>query len=357
VPAILIDRKGDLCRYAVESAWDRPLSHPSRDQARKQLREKLDVAIYTPGAPSGRPLALTVVPPGFDQLGEYEREEFARFAANALAGMMNFRTSDADNAQRVILAKAIETLASVPGAAIDLPGLRSIIGDSEPSLVAAVGSYKPQYFEKLAERLTTMNHTYKHLFQGGDFLNVEALLRAGSGRVPLTIISTRFLGDAADFWVAQFLIAVSRFCAKAPKKYLQAVLMFDEADVYIPASGPKPASKEPMEDLLRRARSAGVGLFLATQSPGDIDYKCRENITTWFIGRIGQTTAIEKLKPILSAKPNAAEKLGNQLQGQFHLVRESGIVEMRSFQSFLKTEQQSEAEILELARRGQPARK
>jgi hypothetical protein len=29
-----------------------------------------------------------------------------------------------------------------------------------------------------------------------------------------------------------------------------------------------------------RARSAGVGVFLATQSPGDFDYKCKENVRT-----------------------------------------------------------------------------
>ena len=79
------------------------------------LRDKLDVAVFTPGEPNGRPLALPVVPPGFDQLQEADRERFAQYAAGALGSMIGFKSNDADKAQRAILAKAIETLAAVPG--------------------------------------------------------------------------------------------------------------------------------------------------------------------------------------------------------------------------------------------------
>ena len=48
-------------------------------------------------------------------------------------------------------------------------------------------------------------------------------------------------------------------------------------------------------------RSAGVGIFLATQSPGDFDYKCKENIRTWLIGRVKEPRALEKLRPMLAA--------------------------------------------------------
>ena len=142
---------------------------------------------------------------------------------------------------------------------------------------------------------------------GDEQLDVDALLGTGPharpGRVRLSVISTRFLGDAAkvDFWVSQLLVAVSRWCAKSPQPRLQAVFLFDEADLYLPAGTKQPATKAPMEDLLKRARSAGVGVFLATQSPGDFDYKCKENVRTWLIGRVKEPRAIEKLKPMLAA--------------------------------------------------------
>ena len=71
--------------------------------------------------------------------------------------------------------------------------------------------------------------------------------------------------------------------------------MFDEADLYIPANA-KPATAEPLQSLLKRARSAGLGIMLATQSPGDLDYKSRDQITSWFIGRVREDTALRKLQ-------------------------------------------------------------
>src|SRR5262249_29734172 len=49
VPAVLLDRKGDLCRYADPTAWERPLGETARAAARQALRDKLDVAVFTPG--------------------------------------------------------------------------------------------------------------------------------------------------------------------------------------------------------------------------------------------------------------------------------------------------------------------
>jgi hypothetical protein len=104
VPAVLLDRKGDLCRYADPAAWNRTLGDPAHALARQSLQAKLDVALFTPGEPTGRPLALPVVPPGFDQLPEADRERFAQYAAAAMGSMIGFKSSDRDKGQRAILA-------------------------------------------------------------------------------------------------------------------------------------------------------------------------------------------------------------------------------------------------------------
>jgi DNA helicase HerA-like ATPase len=358
VPAVLLDRKGDLCRYADPAAWDRPLGDAARAAARQALRDKLDVAVFTPGEPSGRPLALPVVPPGFDQLPEAERERFAQYAAAALGSMIGFKSSDADKGQRAILAKAIETLAAVPGATITVPTLRDMIERQEDALLNAIGgAYPDKYYGTLGQRLLTLELNNKQLLTGGEPLDIDALLGTGpharAGRVRLSVVSTRFLGDAAklDFWVSQLLVAVSRWCAKSPQPRLQAVFLFDEADVYLPAGSRQPATKAPMEDLLKRARSAGVGIFLATQSPGDFDYKCKENVRTWLIGRVKEPRALEKLKPMLAAsKGGVIDKLAGQATGEFYLVRESSVTAVRSDESFMRTEQLPESQIAQFAR-------
>ena len=299
VPAVLLDRKGDLCRYADPAAWDRPIDDPARSADRQARRAKLDVALFTPGEPGGRPLALPVVPPGFNQLPVADRERFAQYAAAGLGSMIGFKSSsDADKGQRAILAKAIETVAAAPAAAITVATLRTVIDQQDDALLNAIGGgYHERYYKNLAERLLTLELNNKQLLTGEERLDVDALLGTGPharpGRVRLSVISTRFLGDAAkvDFWVSQLLVAISRWCAKSPQPRLQAVFLFDEADLYLPAGTKQPATKAPMEDLLKRARSAGVGVFLATQSPGDFDYKCKENVRTWLIGRVKEPRA------------------------------------------------------------------
>lgn len=83
----------------------------------------------------------------------------------------------------------------------------------------------------------------------------------------------------------------------------------------------KPATKEPLQDLLKRSRSAGLGVMLATQSPGDLDYKARDNIGTWWVGRIGSTTAFEKMKSLLSeCRTDVSGLLASSSVGEFFQI-------------------------------------
>src|SRR5262249_39636309 len=136
-----------------------------------------------------------------------------------------------------------------------------------------------------------------------------------------------------------------------PEGQLQAVLMFDEADLYLPAVR-QPASKEPMENLLRRARSAGVGLLLATQSPGDFDYRCRDHIRTWFVGQGKEANSLAKMKPMLGGgRIDVAARLPGQSTGEFHLIRDVAATGLKAEPSAVDPRQVPEEEILELARR------
>ncbi|MCE9565538.1 MAG: AAA family ATPase [Planctomycetes bacterium] len=356
VPAVLLDRKGDLARYADPAAWTVPPLDSNRTGDRDRLRTQLDIHLYTPGAAAGRPLGLPVVPPGFGELSEGDREQFARYAAAALGSMLGFKNTDADRQQQAILAQAIQVLAEGPGVTITVPALRELVKEQDDALVARVGGFKAQVYEKLADRLLTLWLGNKQLFAtDGEKLDVDALLGTGThatpGRTRLSVVSTKFLAgaDQVDFWVAQFLVAVGRWCARTPSDRLQALFFFDEADLYLPAQR-QPATKGPMTDLLKRARSAGVGVMLATQNPGDFDYKCRENVLTWFVGRVTEPRSIEKLRPVLSAaKGDATVKLAGQKAGEFHIATEREVTAVRVAPSLIKTEQLPEDRVLTLA--------
>ena len=350
IPAVLIDRKGDLCGYADPDAWVIAEPDPARAAARKQFQDTVETVIYTPGSAKGRPLRISVVP-SLVGLSSADATQMAQNAAAGLTQMLGYSQKSPD-AKSVILQEAIEILGR-SDTPVTVMGLQQLINNLDDSLTSATVGYDVKFFKRLSTDLLTMGHQNKRLLEVGDALDIDTLLGRGTnathGRTRLTIINTQFIGDQAiDFWMSQFLLCLDRWRAKTPSKTLQAVFFFDEADKYLPAVG-KPATKTPMEGLLKRARSAGIGIFLATQSPGDMDYKSRDQILTWLIGRVKEPTAIAKLKPMLDRKPDAVDKLAAQATGEFYLVRESGVNPIHVLRNLMPTAQLPEDRILELA--------
>lgn len=357
VPAILVDRKGDLATYAREASWQEKLEEPSLLERRRLLRERVDVALYTPGRSDGRPLAIPVVPRGLESLPPEEREQGVQQAADAIAGMLEYKSSPGDKAARALLAQAIRLLVQQPlGKDLTLEMVQQFVAAQDEALLNEARGLQQKTYVKLAQDLEVLRLTIRPLLAtGGERLDVEDLLGRGAagtpGKTRLSIISTKFLGDNARilFWVSQLLLETNRWASQHPSSKLQAVLLFDEADMYLPAMS-QPATKQPMEDLLKRARSAGVGVMLATQSPGDLDYRCRENVRTWFVGRVKEDTALRKLKPMFAeARVDANAKLPAQKQGQFHVLRDGQVQQLKADRSVMRTEQLPEDEILRLA--------
>ena len=363
IPAVLLDRKGDLACYARPESWTAALPSglpPDAAARREQLRARVDVRLYTPGASGGRPLGISLLPSGAGALPGPEREAAARAAAASLGAMMNYRTST--TAPRLaVLSKAIETLAELePEAEMTLRRLTDFIASEDDSLINAIGYLDPKLFKQLLQNLATFQVVKGHLLApGGERVNAERLFGldgddpAPPGKTRLSIISTRFFDDtdSALFWTAQFLLEMGRFAAKRPSASLQGVVLFDEADLYLPANG-KPVTKEPMENALRRWRSAGLGVLLASQSPGDFDYKCRDNVRNWFVGRVKEDTALNKMRPMLKeARTDIAAKLPGMETGQFFLVREGQVESLAAARSLVSAEQLPETELLLLASR------
>ena len=354
VPAVLIDRKGDLARYADPEAWAEHEPDPARAARRSKLRDAVEVRLYTPGGPNGRPLAIPVVP-DLAGLPHADREQLAQYAAAGLAQMMGYRDRGGDAKLFVILQKAIEVAArsATPGTPVTARGLQQLVADMDDALLAETDGFDAKHFKKLGEDLLTLSIRHRRLLEEGESLDIDALLGRDTpgGKTRLAVVNTQSLGDAGtiDFWVGQFLAAFDRWRAKNPSPRLQAVILLDEADVYLPAVG-KPAAKGPLESLLRRGRSAGLGVFLATQSPGDLDYKGRDQILTWLLGRVKEPTAIAKLKPMLERNPAAADKLAQQAAGEFFVVREGGVTSVQCDRNLVPTAQVPEDRVLALAR-------
>src|SRR5262249_13751515 len=107
IPAILIDRKGDLCGYARPELWGKDPGNALLAGRRDRLRACVDVAVFTPGNPAGHSLSIPLVPDGMDQLPTWEREHLAGYAAFALGGMMAYKDHGQDASRLAILKQAI----------------------------------------------------------------------------------------------------------------------------------------------------------------------------------------------------------------------------------------------------------
>lgn len=329
VNAVLFDRKGDLATYAVSDAWEQNTGAPDEKIRRRALRDRMDLHLYTPGCPTGRPLVLPLLPDGLGKLSEEDRREQCRQAAMILCHVCAPSNAKADMFATV-LSKAIELLCTA-----DLPhtldNLEHLLLQSPQELLRVLPAHGPKHCEEVGRRLNERRVAHGRLFSDqGEKLNLRRMLGNDSpGRVRLSIICTQFLdGDSSLAWIAQFLAAAGKFIQQfpSPEGRLQALLMFDEADLYIPTTS-KPVCKPGMENLLRRARGAGVGVMLASQNVGDFDYKALDNITTAFAGKLTTKTATDKLR---SRFGDIAEKLPRKTRGQFVMGVESDVREIRT---------------------------
>ena len=362
IPAVLLDRKGDLCSYANPDVWRaNEGEYGERRGERERLADSIDVAVYTPGRASGRPISITLLPNGINELPDQEQQLLANLSAAALGDMLHLKNSATHQKQSGTLSVALRILGARSSKEVVLADLIGLLEDEDPELSELTQRMDPsgRIRRDLVAQLDSLRHRNSALFEvGGELLRMELLLGRGrfarsDNRTRLSIIYTGFLGDNENilFWVSQFLSEALRFCQRNPNDELQAVVMFDEADLYIPANA-KPATAEPLQSLLKRARSAGLGIMLATQSPGDLDYKSRDQITSWFIGRVREDTALRKLRAAFQSESglDPAAVLPHQTVGEFHLVQEGLVRPMRAQRSLISAEQVPFDRIEQLAR-------
>jgi hypothetical protein len=330
---VLFDRKGDLATYAVEEAWNIQSEDPDANRRRTELRHRTDIHLYTPGCATGRPLALPILPTDLSRLSEDDREQQARESAMILCEVCHPSAGKAGTFTTVLL-RAIDLLcgSSEPRSLSDL---QDLLLAAPQDLLSRLPAHNAKHCEEVGRRLNERLVTHGRLFaEQGERLDLDQLLLRGNNeKVRLNIISTQFLdADASLIWVAQFLAEAGRFIKRHPSPTLQALLMFDEADIYIPHTR-KPPTKPGMENMLKRARGAGVGILLASQNVSDFDHVALNEMSTAFAGKISTSAALEKLRFRFN---DAAAKLPKKSAGQFLMGMENDVREIKGRMCLVK---------------------
>ena len=190
---------------------------------------------------------------------------------------------------------------------------------------------------------------------GSEALDAAQLLgKDGSvppGRTRLSIVTTRFLGTTqeAQFWVTHLLMEIERWLLAQPTDApagLRGAVLLDDADLYLPADT-EPPSKPQAMGMLRR--QDGVAMFLASQSPADLDYRGRDYVGTWFVGRLQQRAALGQL---LAQGLSEDETLSAQAIGEFHMVHGAQTTRLRARRNAVTLPQLGEQDLIALAARG-----
>jgi hypothetical protein len=131
----------------------------------------------------------------------------------------------------------------------------------------------------------------------GDPMDVHSLLYTKEGRPRVSIFYIAHLSESERQFIITLLLEniLGWMRTLSGTTSLRALLYIDEMFGYFPPYPRNPPTKEPILRLLKQARAFGLGMILATQNPGDLDYKGLSNAGTWFIGRLQSENDMQKV--------------------------------------------------------------
>lgn len=259
----------------------------------RQLREKVDIAIYTPGSNAGLPVSiLSSLDAPADELME-DRELLAERIESTVSSLLGFMGVAADPVQskeHILLSNIVghfwgkkqNLTLEVLVRAIQQPPLRQIgVMDIETFLPEA----------KRAELAMKLNNLLASpgfgVWLEGEPLDIQRMFYTAEGKPRAAIFCLSHLSDSERMFFVSLLLnqLLGWMRRQRGTTSLRSLFYMDEIFGYLPPTA-NPPTKKPMMILLKQARAFGLGLLLGTQNPVDLDYKALSNIGTWFLGRL-----------------------------------------------------------------------
>ena len=280
----------------------------------RRLHESVDMAVYTPGSRTGRPLAMleSLDPPPAHVLDDAEaRRERIESLVSGILALVGIDTEPGKSREHVLLSTIIDCMWR-SGQKLDFGALVRAI-PSPP--IERVGFLDLENFYpagdrfQLASKLNTVAAAPGfEAWLEGDPLDVGRLLWTPAGKPRVAVVSIAHLNDSQRMAFVTLLAGqtVAWMRSQGGTSSLKAMFLMDEVFGYLPPTA-NPPSKTPILTLLKQARAYGLGIVLATQNPVDLDYKGLSNAGTWFLGRL--QTARDKAR-VLDGLEGAASSAG-----------------------------------------------
>jgi hypothetical protein len=347
IPAIIIDPKGDISNllltfpelraedfrpwineddaakkgitpdeHAAKTAemWKKGLADWGQTPERiAQLKQKMDVNIFTPGSKAGIPVSIlsSLEAPLFEIMDDAEL--LGERIESTVASLLSLVGVDADpiqSPQAVLLSNIFQHEWQ---AERDIT-LETLIRHIQKPGFGKVGVIDVESFLPQKDR-QVLALKFNNLLASPGFatwldgppLDIAKMLHAPDGKPRISIFSISHLGDAERMFFVSLLLnqMLGWMRGQSGTTSLRALLYMDEIYGYLPPSA-NPPSKKPMMTMLKQGRAFGLGCLLATQNPVDLDYKALSNIGTWFLGRL--QTERDKLRVLDGLEGAAGEQ-------------------------------------------------
>ena len=288
-------------------------SGQSGDRIRR-LHEAAEMAVYTPGSRTGRPLAMleSLDPPAEHLLDDAEaRRERIESLVSGILALVGIDTEPGKSREHVLLSTIIDSMWR-SGQKLDFGALVRAI-PAPP--IERVGFLDLENFYpagdrfQLASRLNTVAAAPGfEAWLEGEPLDVGRLLWTPAGKPRVAVVSIAHLSDSQRMAFVTLLAGqtVAWMRSQGGTSSLKALFLMDEVFGYVPPTA-NPPSKTPILTLMKQARAYGLGVVLATQNPVDLDYKGLSNAGIWFLGRL--QTARDKAR-VLDGLEGAASTAG-----------------------------------------------
>ncbi len=316
VPVIAIDPQGDLASLALGPvASDTELAAQGADiTVAAELRDKADVVVFTPASHKGIALCADPVNADAARLAPDERPHAVTRTASRIAALLGYDLdSDEGTGVRAVLDQCMTELIDAGRPASSLSALMDYLAGLGDGIARYARYLDPKKIRAAIRRAARLDVGARRLlFHDGVPIDIDVLLgRSGPGatpagktRVAVIYLNTLHAQEDKEFIVAALADRLYSWMLRNPSPELQALFYIDEVAPFIPPVE-KPACKEDLELLFKQARKFGVGCLIATQNPGDVDYKALSQFGTWVIGRLATRQDLKKVEPALASLAGA----------------------------------------------------
>ena len=247
--------------------------------------------LVTPGVSSAAPLDIlpSLAPPPLG-LDDDARRARAGGVVGALLSLLGRGGDPLTDRDHVLLASLLLD-AWRREEALDLTGLVRTV--ASPS-IDTLGALPLETFYPRDDRMklvlamnTLLASPAFAAWTEGTPLDMDVLL-GSSGAPCATIVTVAHLDERQRLFILSLLLAeLLAWTRRQPASGgLRALLYLDEVQGILPPHPASPPTKAPLLTLLKQGRAFGVGAWLATQNPVDLDYKAAGNAGVQVIGRL-----------------------------------------------------------------------